>query len=64
MRRKPVAAGQAGVRRVVLGWLAVTMLVAVWGAAPGVGKSTLCAGLTGWLADAGLRVDHFAEEDI
>jgi thymidylate kinase len=40
------------------------MLIAVWGAAPGVGKSTLCAGLAGWLADAGLRVDHFAEEEI
>jgi thymidylate kinase len=40
------------------------MLIAVWGAAPGVGKSTLCAGLAGWLADAGLRVDHFADEEI
>ncbi len=42
----------------------MTVLIAAWGAAPGVGKSTLCAGLTGWLADAGLRVDHFAEEEI
>jgi thymidylate kinase len=49
---------------VVLGWLSVTVLIAIWGAAPGVGKSTLCAGLTGWLADAGLRVYHFAEEEI
>jgi thymidylate kinase len=56
--------GQAGPRRVVLGWLAVTMLVAVWGVAPGVGKSTLCSGLAGWLAYAGLSVDHFAEEEI
>jgi thymidylate kinase len=40
------------------------MLIAVWGAAPGVGKSTLCAELAGWLAGTGLRVDHFAEEEI
>jgi thymidylate kinase len=40
------------------------MLIAVWGAAPGVGKSTLCAGLARWLAGTGLRVDHFAEEEI
>jgi hypothetical protein len=42
----------------------VTILVSVWGAAPGVGKSTLCAGLSALLADAGLRVDHFREEEI
>ncbi|MFD4502330.1 hypothetical protein [Streptomyces sp. NPDC058457] len=42
----------------------MTVLVAVWGASPGVGKSTLCAGLSQWLADAGLRVDHFREEEI
>ena len=32
------------------------------GAAPGVGKSTLCAGLAAALPD--LRVDHFREEEI
>jgi hypothetical protein len=42
----------------------VTILVSVWGAAPGVGKSTLCAGLCAQLAGAGLRVDHFTEEEI
>lgn len=40
------------------------VLIAVWGASPGVGKSTLCAGLSRWLGDAGLRVDHFGEEEI
>ncbi|GCB44133.1 hypothetical protein SNL152K_1418 [Streptomyces sp. NL15-2K] len=29
-----------------------------------MGKSTLCAGLSRWLAAAGLRVDHFREEEI
>ncbi|WP_416961421.1 hypothetical protein [Streptomyces sp. Agncl-13] len=42
----------------------MTVLVSVWGAAPGVGKSTLCAGLSRSLAGAGLRVDHFREEEI
>ena len=37
----------------------VTVLIAVWGASPGVGKSTLCASLCAQLADAGLQVDHF-----
>jgi hypothetical protein len=40
------------------------MLIAVWGTAPGIGKSTLSAGLARWLTEAGWRVDHFAEEDI
>jgi hypothetical protein len=40
------------------------MLISVWGAAPGIGKSTLCTGLSRWLAGAGLRVDHFREEEI
>ncbi len=40
------------------------VLIAVWGASPGVGKSTLCAGLARWLAGAGLRTDHFLEEEI
>jgi hypothetical protein len=42
----------------------VTKLIAVWGASPGIGKSTLCAGLSEWLSGAGLRVDHFQEEEI
>ncbi|MFE2212978.1 hypothetical protein ACFW93_13580 [Streptomyces canus] len=42
----------------------MTVLITVWGASPGAGKSTLCAGLSRWLADAGLRVDHFREEEI
>ena len=40
------------------------VLVSVWGAAPGVGKSTLCTGLSRSLSGAGLRVDHFREEEI
>ncbi|MDG5809208.1 hypothetical protein P9869_42715 [Streptomyces ossamyceticus] len=42
----------------------MTVLITVWGTSPGVGKSTLCAGLSQWLADTGLRVDHFREEEI
>ncbi|WP_405990758.1 hypothetical protein [Streptomyces sp. NBC_00986] len=42
----------------------MTILVSIWGAAPGIGKSTLCAGLSRSLAGAGLRVDHFREEEI
>jgi shikimate kinase len=42
----------------------MTVLITVWGASPGVGKSTLCAGLSRWLVDEGLRVDHFREEEI
>ncbi|WP_255953125.1 nucleoside-triphosphatase [Streptomyces odontomachi] len=42
----------------------MTVLITVWGASPGVGKSTLCDGLSRWLAGAGLRVDHFREEEI
>lgn len=42
----------------------MTVLITVWGASPGVGKSTLCGGLSRWLADAGLRVDHFREEEV
>ncbi|HEX5402199.1 MAG TPA: hypothetical protein VFX16_07855 [Pseudonocardiaceae bacterium] len=41
----------------------MTRLIAVTGSAPGIGKSTLCAGLNSWLTDLGLRVDHFREED-
>lgn len=40
------------------------MLVAVWGAAPGIGKSTLSAGLARWLTSIGRQVDHFREEDL
>jgi len=42
----------------------VAVLIAVAGAAPGIGKSTLCTALTGWLSDVGLRVDHFREEEV
>lgn len=42
----------------------MTVLVTVWGASPGMGKSTLCSGLSRWLAETGLRVDHFREEEI
>jgi hypothetical protein len=42
----------------------VTILISVWGAAPGAGKSTLCAGLCALLAGEGLRVDHFREDEI
>jgi hypothetical protein len=37
----------------------MTLFVAVLGATPGIGKSTLCAGLA-----AALPVDHFREEEI
>jgi len=40
------------------------LLVAVDGASPGVGKSTLCNGLAASLAAAGTAVDHFREEEI
>ena len=42
----------------------MTRLVAVAGSAPGIGKSTLCAALAGWLTGSGRRVDHFREEDM
>jgi len=42
----------------------MTVFVAVLGAAPGVGKSTLCDRLAAALADRGLSVDHFREEEI
>ncbi len=42
----------------------MTVFVAVVGAAPGVGKSTLCEGLTDGLTDLGLSVDCFREEEI
>lgn len=42
----------------------MTVLVCVWGVAPGAGKSTLCSRLSAALEDAGLRVDHFREEEI
>ncbi|WTX46577.1 nucleoside-triphosphatase [Streptomyces sp. NBC_00649] len=42
----------------------MTVLITVWGASPGVGKSTLCTGLSQWLADTGQRVDHFREEEV
>jgi hypothetical protein len=39
-------------------------VVAVIGAAPGVGKSTLCAALVRRLRDIGATVDHFDEPDV
>lgn len=39
-------------------------LIGVVGSSPGIGKSTLCRGLRAHFEAAGLRVDHFAEEDI
>lgn len=51
-------------RSLTLGWATVTVLISVWGASPGVGKSTLCAGLSSWLSDRGLGVDHFREEEV
>jgi thymidylate kinase len=42
----------------------MTVFVAVDGVAPGVGKSTLCAGLVRGLAADGWSVDHFREEEI
>jgi hypothetical protein len=42
----------------------VTTLITVWGASPGIGKSTLSARLVDCLAATGLRVDHFREEEI
>jgi thymidylate kinase len=48
----------------IVGSVVVTVLVVAWGASPGIGKSTLCAGLSEWLSDAGLQVDHFQEEEI
>jgi hypothetical protein len=42
----------------------VPRLIAVLGSSPGIGKSTLCVGLRATYEAAGLRVDHFAEEDI
>jgi hypothetical protein len=39
-------------------------LLAVVGAAPGIGKSTLCASLSAWLTDAGCTVDHFEEDHV
>lgn len=42
----------------------VTRLIAVAGAAPGAGKSTLSAGLRDWLISRGLEVDQFQEEEV
>lgn len=36
----------------------------MFGAAPGVGKSTVCASLAASLVSDGLRVEHFREEDL
>jgi hypothetical protein len=42
----------------------VSLLISVWGSSPGVGKSTLCAGLAARLAERGAVVDWFREEEI
>ena len=42
----------------------MVVLIAVAGAAPGIGKSTLCTAVTGWLSGLGLRVDHFREHEV
>jgi hypothetical protein len=42
----------------------VSVVVAVLGCTPGIGKSTLCEGLATALENRGLSVDHFREEDI
>ena len=39
-------------------------VIAVVGASPGIGKSTLCAALAKHLRGLGLRVDHFDEADV
>ncbi|MFF3767544.1 hypothetical protein ACFYYR_26160 [Streptomyces sp. NPDC001922] len=39
-------------------------VIAVLGSSPGVGKSTLCRALAGWISGKGCAVDHFKEEDI
>ncbi|MGW8374699.1 hypothetical protein [Streptomyces sp. ODS28] len=39
-------------------------LISVIGSSPGVGKSTLCRAVAGWLNGLGLSVDHFEEADI
>ena len=41
-----------------------TGLIAVAGAAPGLGKSTVSAALRDWLAGRGLGVELFAEQDV
>lgn len=40
------------------------LLVVLDGVAPGVGKSTLAAGVADWCAGLGVRVDHFREAEI
>ncbi|MEU5017750.1 hypothetical protein AB0G60_10095 [Streptomyces angustmyceticus] len=39
-------------------------LISVIGSSPGVGKSTLCRAVAGFLAEDGASVDHFEEADI
>jgi thymidylate kinase len=40
------------------------LLISVVGAAPGIGKSSVCASLAEWLSAGGRRVDHFQEEQV
>ncbi|MBA3311044.1 MAG: hypothetical protein H0U28_13510 [Nocardioidaceae bacterium] len=42
----------------------MSLLIAVTGVAPGIGKSTLAAGLSDWLRSLGRVVDHFEEDEV
>jgi thymidylate kinase len=42
----------------------MTLLLAVTGVAPAVGKSTLARGLCDWLREVGLTVDHVEEDEL
>lgn len=42
----------------------MTLLLAVTGVAPAVGKSTLARGLSDWLSERGLGVDHVEEDEL
>lgn len=40
------------------------VLLSVWGAAPGIGKSSLCVGLRDWLTSTGRSTEHFREDEV
>lgn len=42
----------------------MSLLISVTGVAPGIGKSTLAAGLSEWLRSLGKVVDHFEEDEV
>jgi hypothetical protein len=50
----------------IVGSVVVTVLVVALGASPGIGKSTLCAGLSQWLSDASDKrpVRQLADPDL